>query len=172
MINDKFCKEMAKLLKFIELFHNKDLFVTVYFERDERTDETAFIRNLFCTSNDNHKVRWHPCMFFYEDSDYNIKLEYDKLCKSVIIDTSKMMSEHFVNIKIGYSSNELDEWFDVIGRKWESKHYRHSKKPCVTRSYQVMPQEEFEAFCRNDLMSVGVPMKKINQLFPIVKRIK
>lgn len=174
MIDKKFCREMAKLLKFIEMFHNKDLFVTVYFEKDERTEETAFLRRLFCTSNDDYKIDWHPCMFFYKDSDYNIKLQYDAACRSVIIDTSKMMSEHFAIVTIGYQIEELDEWFDVLGKEWENKHYRPSKKfdNANNVNHQIMPQEEYEAFCRNELIKANVPIKKINKLFPIVKRIK
>ena len=170
-MNKKLINEMYMVLKLVKLFHNKDLFVTFY--TDTRNDIHSRLSRTIFASNDGMKVRWHSCTFFYKDSDYNIRFEYDEAYDSILIDTSKIMSDHFINIKIGYSHDDLKEWLDTIGEAWKNKHFKSSKDFHGTKSHpQVMPQEEYEAFCRNELIKANVPMKEINKLFPLIKRVK
>ena len=167
-MNKSLISDMNKILKFIEMFHNKDMFVTVF--ADHHDDIHLDLRGIFCTYNETHKVRWHPCDFFYEDSNYNIRIDHSENYNSIQIDSSKMMSEHFINVKIGYSNDEIRKWIRTVGIAWKDKHYKRSKRPVVIDGPGPSIEATLEA--RNHLMKMGVSVKEINRDFPLIKRVK
>jgi len=113
-----FVKQMNKVHKLIEMFFYKDLFVNVQYD-------DINVLTIFFPWNVTHTVKWHPCNIDYP-ADYTISIKrIDCDRPYVVIDTSKLMSEHFAGIKIYCYEDVFDEWVKFIGKPWKQ---RHTKK--------------------------------------------